>query len=77
MSSTRLFSLLDTNNFISEEGKGLGFFMSVSRESNFFFTDQVDQKYFLYIHEVKDTCIRDLKYNCVLRVTGNTVSEKG
>ena len=61
MSSTRLFSLLDTNNFISEEGKGLGFFMSVSRESNFFFKHLVDQKYFLYIHEIKDTCIQDLK----------------
>ena len=38
----------------------MGFFMSVSRESNFF-KHQVDQKYFLYIHEVKDTCIQDLK----------------
>jgi hypothetical protein len=37
------------------------FFMSVSRESNFFFKHRVDQKYFLYIHEIKDTCIRDLK----------------
>jgi hypothetical protein len=34
----------------------MGIFMSVSRESN-----QVDQKYFVYIHEIKDTCIRDLK----------------
>ena len=39
----------------------MGLFMSVSRESNFFFKYQVDQKYFLCIHEVKDTCIRDLK----------------
>ena len=57
---TDLFSLLDTNNFISEGGRGHGIFMSVSRESNLF-KHQVDQKYFLYIHEVKDTCIRDLK----------------
>jgi hypothetical protein len=34
---THLFSLLDTNNFISEGGRGAwDFFMSVSRESNFF-----------------------------------------
>jgi hypothetical protein len=39
----------------------MGFFMSVSRESIFFFKHQVDQNYFLYIHEVKDTCIRDIK----------------
>ena len=59
---THLFSLLDTNNFISEGGReAWDFFMSVSRESNFFFKHQVDQKYFLCIHEVKDTCIRDLK----------------
>jgi hypothetical protein len=57
-------------------GGGLGFFMSVSRESNFF-THQVDQKYCLYIHEVKDACMRDLNNNCVHRVTGNLVSEKG
>jgi hypothetical protein len=31
----------------------MGFFMSVSRESNFFFKHRVDQKYFLYIHEIK------------------------
>jgi hypothetical protein len=53
----------------------MGFFMSVSRESNFFFKHRVDQKYFLYIHEIKDTCIRDLKNNCVLRVTGNPVKK--
>jgi hypothetical protein len=35
----------------------MGFFMSVSRESNCFFKHQVDQKYFIYIHEVKHTCI--------------------
>jgi hypothetical protein len=59
---THLFSLLDTNNFISEGGRGAwDFFMSVSRESIFFFKHQVDQKYLLCIHEVKDTCIRDLK----------------
>ena len=58
---THLFSLLDTNNYISERGRGgMGFFMSVSRESNFFFKHRVDQKYFIYIHEIKDTCIRDL-----------------
>jgi hypothetical protein len=44
---THLFSLLDTNNFISEGGRGVwDFFMSVSRESIFFFKHQVDQKYF-------------------------------
>ena len=58
---THLFSLLDTNNFISEGGRGMGFLMSVSRESKLFFKHQVDQKYFICIHEVKDTCIRDLK----------------
>jgi hypothetical protein len=31
-----LFSLLDTINFISEGGGGLGFFMSVSSESSYF-----------------------------------------
>ena len=60
--SSHSFSLLDTNNFISERGRGAwDFFMSVSRESIFFFKHRVDQKYFLYIHEIKDTCIRDLK----------------
>jgi hypothetical protein len=59
---THLFSLLDTNNFIIERGKGAwDLFMSVSRESSFFFEHWVDKKYFLYIHEIKDTCIRDLK----------------
>ena len=61
---THLFSLLDTNNFISEGGRGAwDFFMSVSRESIFFFQASgiIDQKYFLCIHEVKDTCIRDIK----------------
>jgi hypothetical protein len=69
---THLFSLLDTNNFISEGGRGVwDFFMSVSRS----FKHQVDQKYFLYIHEVKDTYIRDLKNNCVLSVTSNPVKK--
>ena len=58
-----------------KEGGGMGFFMSVSRESIFFFKHRVDQKYFLYIHEIKDTCIRDLKNNCVLRVSGNPVKK--
>jgi hypothetical protein len=44
---THLFSLLDTNNFISEGGRGMEFLMSVSRESKLFFKHQVDQKYFL------------------------------
>jgi hypothetical protein len=57
---THLFSLLDSNNFISEGGGGLGIFY-VSVENPIFFTHQGDQKYFLYIHDVKDTCIRDLK----------------
>jgi hypothetical protein len=39
------------------------FFMSVGRESNFFFKHRVDQKYFLYIHEIKDICIRDENAN--------------
>ena len=70
---THLFTLLDTNNCISEVGGGgLGFVMSVSRESNLFFTHQVHQQYVVYIHEVKDTCIRD---NCVLRVNGNPVKK--
>ena len=50
----------------------MGFFMSVSRESNFYFKHRVGQQYFLYIHEIKDTCIKN---NCVLRVTGNTVKK--
>ena len=58
---THLFSLLDTNNFISEGGRGAWDFLCLSVENPFFFKHQVDQKYFLYIHEVKDTCIRDLK----------------
>jgi hypothetical protein len=57
--STHLFSLLDTNNFISEGGHGI--FLCLSVENPIFYKHQVDQKYFLYIHEVKDTCIRDLK----------------
>ena len=44
-----------------KEGGGMKLFMSVSRESNLFFKHRVDQKYFVYIHEIKDTCIRDLK----------------
>ena len=62
VSSRRLlFSLLDTNDFISERGGGFVFF-NVSRESIFFFTHQVEQKYFLSIHDdevhfVEDTCI--------------------
>ena len=54
----------------------MGLFMSVSRESNFFFKHRVDQKYFLYIHEIKDTCIRDLK-KLLFRVTGNPVKMVG
>ena len=55
-----LYSLLDTNDFISETG-GLCFFL-MSVENPFFFTHQVEQKYFLSIHDdevhfVKDTCI--------------------
>ena len=57
---THLFSLLDTNTFISEGGMGAWDFLCLSVENPFFFKLQVDQKYFLYIHEVKDTCIRDL-----------------
>ena len=67
---THLFSLLDTNNFINEGGRGLWDCLCLSVENPIFFTHQVDQKYFLYIHEIKDTCIP-------LRVTGNLVSEKG
>jgi hypothetical protein len=59
---THLFSLLDTNNFIGEGGRGAWDFLCLSVENPiFFFMHQVDQNYFLYIHEVKDTCIRDLK----------------
>ena len=51
------------------------FVISVSRESNVFHTSG-RSKICLYIHEVKDTCIRDLKKNkCVLRVTGNPVKK--
>jgi hypothetical protein len=65
----------NTNNFISERGRGAwDFFMSVSRESSFFFKYRVDQKNFFFIHEIKDTCIRDLKkYFLGFRVTGNLV----
>ena len=71
---THLFSLLDTNNFISERGRGAWDFLCLSVENPFFFfKHRVDQKYFLYIHEIKDTCIRDIKNNCVFRVTGNPV----
>jgi hypothetical protein len=36
-------------------------YLCLSVENPIFFKHQVDQKYFLYIHEVKDTWIRDLK----------------
>ena len=72
---THLFSLLDTNNFISEGERGVWDFLCLSVENPFFFKHQVDQKYFLYIHEVKDTCIRDLKINCVFSVTSNPVKK--
>jgi hypothetical protein len=58
---THLFSLLDINNFISEGGRGAWDFLCLSEENPIFFTHQGDQKYFLYIHEVKDTCRRDLR----------------
>ena len=58
---THLFSLLDTNNFITEGGRGAWDFLCLSVENPFFIKHQVDQKYFLYIHEVKDAYIRDLK----------------
>ena len=58
---THLFSLLDTNNCISEGGRGAWDFLCLSVENPFFFKHQVDPKYFLCIHEVNDTCIRDLK----------------
>ena len=54
---------------------GLGFFLCLLVENAIFFTHQVDQKYCLYIHEVKDTCIRDLKNNCVFSVTSNPVKK--
>jgi hypothetical protein len=47
---THLFSLLDANNFISEGGRGAwDFFISVSRESNFFFQASGRSKIF-FIH---------------------------
>jgi hypothetical protein len=49
---THLFSLLDTNNFISR-GERTWDFLCLSVENPFFFTHQVDQKYFVCIHEVK------------------------
>jgi hypothetical protein len=58
-----------------KEGGDHGIFLCLSVENPIFFKHQVDQKYFLYIHEVKDTCIRDLKNNCVFRVTGNPVKK--
>ena len=65
---THLFSLLDTNNFISEGGGVLG--------NQFFFHTSGRSKICLYMHEVKYTCIRDKKKNkCVLRVTGNPVKK--
>ena len=74
---THLFSLLDTNNFISEGGKGAWDSLCLSIENPIFFQASgiIDQKYFPCIHEVKDTCIRDLKNNCVFRVTGNPVKK--
>ena len=74
---THLFLLLDTNNFIGEGGRGAWDLLCLSVENPFFFKHQVDQKYFLYIHEVKDTCTRDLKNNCVFRVTGKLSCGKG
>ena len=58
---TQLFSLLDTNNFISEGGREAWDFVCLSVENPFFFKHQIDQTYFVCIHEVKNTCIRDLK----------------
>ena len=58
---THLFSLLDTNNCISEGGRGAWDFLCLSVENPIFFKHQVDQKYVRYIHEVIDTCIRYLK----------------
>ena len=58
---THLFSLLDTNNFISEGGGGVGILLCLSVENQMFFHTSGISKICLYIHEVKDTCIRDLK----------------
>ena len=59
---THLFSLLDTNNFISEGGREAWDILCLSIENQIFFQASgiIDQKYFPCIHEVKDTCIRDL-----------------
>ena len=73
---THLFSLLDTNNFISEGGRGSWDFLCLSVENPIVSHTSGRSNIFFYIHEVKDTCIRDLKYNYVLKVTGNPVSEK-
>ena len=57
---THLFSLLDTNNFISEGGGELGILLCLSVENQMFFHTSGRSNICLYIHEVKDTCIRDL-----------------
>ena len=60
---THLFSLLDTNNFISEEGREAWDFLCLSGENPIFFHISGRSKIFfihIVIHEVKDTCIRDL-----------------
>ena len=58
---TLLFSLLDTNNFISERGRGAWDFLCLSVENPIFVQASGRSKIFLCIHEVKDTYIRDLK----------------
>ena len=59
---THLFSLLDTNNCISEGGKGAwDFFLCLLVENPIFIHTSGRSKIFLYIHEVKNTCIRDIR----------------
>jgi hypothetical protein len=45
---THLFSLLDTNNFISEGGRGAWDFLCLRRESNFFHTSGRSKIFFIH-----------------------------
>ena len=56
------------NHRLGNRVGSLSFFLCLSVENPIFFKHRVDQKYLLYIHEVKDACIRDLKNNFVFRV---------
>jgi hypothetical protein len=73
---THLFSLLDTNNFISEGGRGAWDFLCLSVENPFFFQASGRTKiFFIHTWGKRYMHTRPKKNNCVFSVTGNPVKK--